>query len=130
MQHRENLVRVQTREVVTKIRSVLSGTGQARSASATPQSACTRRSPTVIPLPREDAMETTNPMSVVGSDIAARTLAVAIAHGDAPPASAITLTNDAAAWRELIAVLVAQGSAPATTLVVMEATGAYGQGLA
>jgi transposase len=75
-------------------------------------------------------METTNPLSVVGIDIAARTLAVAIAHGAAPAAPAITLANDAAGWRELIAVLVAQGSAPATTLVVMEATGAYWQGLA
>jgi transposase len=69
-------------------------------------------------------------LTVVGIDIAARTLAVAVAHSDAPPAPAVTLANDAAGWRELIAVLVAQGSAPATTLVVMEATGAYWQGLA
>ena len=75
-------------------------------------------------------METTNPLSVVGIDIAARTLAVAIAHGDASAAPAITLANDAAGWRELIAALLAQDSAPATTLVVMEATGAYWQGLA
>lgn len=68
--------------------------------------------------------------TVVGVDIAARSLAVAIAHADAPPAAALALTNDAAGWQALIAALTARGSLPAATLVVMEATGAYWQGLA
>lgn len=68
--------------------------------------------------------------TLVGVDIAARSLAVAIAHGDAPPASALTLTNDATGWQTLIATLAAAGSAAPTTRIVMEATGAYWQGLA
>jgi transposase len=68
--------------------------------------------------------------TLVGIDIAARTLAVAIAHDAAPPAAAFTLSNDAASWQALIATLTTQGSTPATTWVVMEATGAYWQGLA
>ena len=75
-------------------------------------------------------MVPSSPPTLVGIDIAARTLAVAIAHDVAPPAAALTLTNDAAGWQALIATLTTQGSAPATTLVVMEATGAYWQGLA
>lgn len=75
-------------------------------------------------------MDAVNPLTVVGIDIAARTLAVAIAHGEAHPAPAVMLTNDADGWRTLIATLAAQGSLPATTLVVMEATGAYWQGVA
>lgn len=68
--------------------------------------------------------------TVVGIDIAARTLAVAIAQGDASPAPAVTLANDADGWRTLTTTLTAQGSTPAATLVVMEATGSYWQGLA
>lgn len=75
-------------------------------------------------------MEPTPVATLVGIDIAARSLAVAIAHADAPPAAAITLTNDPAGWRALATTLTAQGGIPATTLVVMEATGAYWQGLA
>lgn len=69
-------------------------------------------------------------VTVVGIDIAARSLAVAIAHDDAPPAPALTVSNDADGWRVLMAMLVAQESSTAATLVVMEATGAYWQGLA
>lgn len=69
-------------------------------------------------------------VTLVGIDIAARSLAVAIAHDDAPPAPALTLTNDAAGWQHLIALLRAAGGTPATTRLVMEATGAYWQGLA
>ena len=68
--------------------------------------------------------------TLVGIDIAARSLAVAIAHDAAPPTAAITLPNDPAGWQTLIATLTAQGSLPTTTLVVMEATGTYWQGLA
>jgi transposase len=75
-------------------------------------------------------MESAEPLTLVGIDIAARTLAVAIAHGDAPPAPAVTLANDPDGWQALLAALVAQGSAPAATLVIMEATGSYWQGLA
>jgi transposase len=68
--------------------------------------------------------------TLVGVDIAARSLAVAIARDAAAPAPAVTLTNDTAGWQALLATLTAQGSTPATTLIVMEATGAYWQGLA
>lgn len=75
-------------------------------------------------------MESAEPLTLVGIDIAARTLAVAIAHGEVPPLPAATLTNDPDGWQTLMAALTAQGSAPAATLVVMEATGSYWQGLA
>ncbi|MDQ6604039.1 MAG: IS110 family transposase [Chloroflexota bacterium] len=68
--------------------------------------------------------------TLVGVDIAARTLAVAIAHGEALPTPAETLTNDPDGWRALLTVLTAHGSTPAETLVIMEATGSYWQGLA
>jgi transposase len=78
----------------------------------------------------ENVMPSGPMLTVVGVDIAARSLAVAIAQDAAPPAPAVTLTNDAAGWQQLIALLSAAGSAPATTRLVMEATGAYWQGLA
>jgi hypothetical protein len=77
-----------------------------------------------------DAMRDDAYVTVVDIDIAARTLAVAIAHDDAPPTLAVMLANDAAGWQELMVALTTRGSLPATTLVVMEATEAYGQGLA
>lgn len=75
-------------------------------------------------------MPTAADVTVVGIDIAARSLAVAIAHDAAPPAPALPFTNDTAGWQRLIATLTAAGSTPATTHIVMEATGAYWQGLA
>jgi len=75
-------------------------------------------------------MPTPAPLLCVGVDIAARTLAVVCAPADASPPPAITLPNDRAGWRELTDLLAAAGATPATTLIVMEATGAYWQGLA
>jgi transposase len=75
-------------------------------------------------------MHPTPVATLVGIDLAARSLAVAIAHDDAPAAAARTFTNDAAGWQALLATLTAQGSTPAAALIVMEATGAYWQGLA
>lgn len=75
-------------------------------------------------------MGMTKPVTVVGIDIAARTLAVAIAANDASPAPAETLANTADGWQALITLLSTQGSTPATTLAIMEATGAYWQGIA
>lgn len=40
------------------------------------------------------------------------------------------MTNDPDGWRALLTVLTAHGSTPAETLVIMEATGSYWQGLA
>jgi transposase len=129
-QHHRSLIRVQTFEVAAEIRRVLALAVQARKASATHESPCTRRSPTVPLLPQEDAMSTVTSPTIVGVDIAARTLAVAIAHGDAAPTPAVTLPNDPDGWRALMGALTAQRSTPAATLVVMEATGSYWQGLA
>ena len=51
-------------------------------------------------------------------------------HKDASPAPARTLANDADDWQAPLTTLGAQGALPAITLVVIEATGAYWQGLA
>ena len=75
-------------------------------------------------------MEQPLPSHHVGIDIAAQTLAVAIARGDAPPAGAGTVPNSAEGWQALDALLRRQGAAPAATLLVLEATGAYWQGAA
>lgn len=70
------------------------------------------------------------PTLYVGVDIAAATLAVVSspAPGAAPPAQ--TFANTAAGWRDLQASLTEQGAVPAATHLIMEATGAYWQGLA
>ena len=70
------------------------------------------------------------PALIVGIDIAARTLAVVLAPADAAPAPARTLANDPTGWQALMETLVAADATPATALIVMEATGAYWQGLA
>jgi len=71
-----------------------------------------------------------SPALIVGVDSAAKTLAVVLVPADAPPAPATILPNAAAGWQTLMQSLIAAGATPATTLLVMEATGAYWQGLA
>jgi transposase len=70
------------------------------------------------------------PTTYVGVDIAAATPAVVVsaAPGAAPPAR--TYANAPDGWRRLQAALAEQGARPGATLLVMEATGAYWQGLA
>lgn len=68
-------------------------------------------------------------MTYVGIDIAALTLAVHLVPPDAAPVVQ-TLSNAAAGWEQLRATLTTHGSLPATTLLVLEATGSYWQGLA
>jgi transposase len=75
-------------------------------------------------------MPASAPLLCVGVDIAARTLAIVFAPTDAPPLSALAVPNDRVGWQALIDRLTANGATPATTLIVMEATGAYWQGLA
>lgn len=70
------------------------------------------------------------PTLIVGLDIAAATV-VAVATPESQAAMpAQTFANDAPGWRALQAWVATQGGQPATTLLVMEATGAYWQGLA
>lgn len=73
---------------------------------------------------------TATELTFVGVDVAARTLAVALARGGAPPAPGWGVPNSAEGWRALGERLRDQGAAPAATRVVLEATGAYWQGLA
>jgi transposase len=70
------------------------------------------------------------PVTHLGIDIAARSLALARLHGDAHPVDLPALANDPDGWHHLIAALHDHGDTPATTRIVMEATGAYWQGLA
>jgi Xaa-Pro aminopeptidase len=70
------------------------------------------------------------PLLVVGIDIAAKTLAVVLAPAAAARARATTLANDATGWQALMDTHVSAEATPATALIVMEATGAYWQGLA
>lgn len=70
------------------------------------------------------------PRAFVGIDVAARTLAVVIAQPPQPPAAAQTVANTSGGWRELAQYLAQQGLVPAHSLVVLEATGAYWQGVA
>jgi transposase len=65
------------------------------------------------------------PATYVGVDIAAATLAVAIG-----PAPALAFPNTPPGWQRLQDALAARGARPEATRVVMEATGAYWQGLA
>lgn len=68
-------------------------------------------------------------VTYVGIDIAAQTLAVCIASPAVSPSPpTLTLPNTTAGWEHLIAAMTRAGGAPTTTLVVMEATGAYWQG--
>src|SRR5439155_22541868 len=78
----------------------------------------------------EAAMTAPPPATYIGIDVAAKTLAVALAPAGAPPRPAEGVPNTAAGWRQLAAALRAQGAVPATTLLVLEATGAYWQGAA
>lgn len=75
-------------------------------------------------------MPSPTPLLVVGVDIAAKTFAVVLAPADAARAPATTLANDASGWQALMETLVTEQATPATALIVMEATGAYWQGLA
>lgn len=65
----------------------------------------------------------------VGIDIAAHSLAVHLDCPDTAPV-ALTLPNTAGGWEQVMQTLTTSGCLPAATLVVMEATGAYWQGLA
>jgi transposase len=72
-----------------------------------------------------------SPTTYLGIDVAARTLAVALLTDAPPPAVALPpVANTPAGWQILIATLSDQGGAPATTRIIMEATGAYWQGVA
>ncbi len=76
---------------------------------------------------------TTRSPTYVGIDVAAQTLAVVIlAPATVPtvPAAALTVPNTAAGWQTVQTTLTQQGATLATTLLVMEATGAYWQGCA
>lgn len=72
-------------------------------------------------------METSaQPTTYVGIDVAAKTLAVVIST--VPGAQ--TVPNTAAGWQQLHEALTMHGALPATTRLIMEATGAYWQGVA
>lgn len=70
------------------------------------------------------------PTVSVGVDIAAATIAVVISPSPQHLLAAETYPNTAAGWRQLQAAMIEQGAQPATTHLIMEATGAYWQGLA
>jgi transposase len=74
--------------------------------------------------------QTPVPTAVVGIDIAAATLAVVSSPTPDVALPARSFANTAAGWQALQVALAEQGADPATTLVVLEATGAYWQGLA
>ena len=65
-----------------------------------------------------------------GIDVAADTLAPALAASAGTPADLAGVPNTADGWRQLQDALRAGGADPATTLLVLEATGAYWQGVA
>jgi transposase len=71
-----------------------------------------------------------SPTTYVGIDIAAATVAVVIQPADQPAGPVQTHPNTAAGWQQLAGALADQGATPATTHLIMEATGAYWQGLA
>jgi transposase len=75
-------------------------------------------------------MPPVSPTLYVGVDIAAATVAVVLSPAAGPARPAQAFPNTAAGWRQLMAALAEQGAQPATTRLVMEATGAYWQGLA
>jgi transposase len=66
----------------------------------------------------------------VGIDVAARTLAVAVLPPGGASATAATVANGAAGWRELAAGRRAGGARPATAQLVLEATGSSWGGAA
>jgi transposase len=71
------------------------------------------------------------PTTYLGIDVAARTLALALLGDAPPPARALPpVANTAAGWQVLIAALTEHDCLPATTRIVLEATGAYWQGVA
>lgn len=71
-----------------------------------------------------------HPALIVGVDIAAETAVAVCLRPQQPAAPAQTVSNTAAGWQALQGWIHEQGGRPATTLLVMEATGAYWQGLA
>lgn len=74
--------------------------------------------------------EERHPSAFVGIDVAAATLAVVVQRPPAAAAAAQTVANTAAGWQALGRALADQGLAPASSLLVLEATGAYWQGAA
>lgn len=70
------------------------------------------------------------PQIVVGSDIAAVTVAAVWQAAGQPAQPARTFDNAADGWAALREWLARQGAAPATAALVMEAPGAHWQGLA
>ncbi len=77
-------------------------------------------------------MDTRSPAAstYVGIDVAAKTLAVVVLTPPAPPPPAQTVANTTAGWQAMIAHLGTQGCQPATTHLIMEATGSYWVGAA
>lgn len=71
-----------------------------------------------------------SPRTVVGIDVAARTLAVAVLEGGGPPGPAEEVANAPGGGRRVIEGLERRGADPAATLPVMEATGTYWVGAA
>ena len=72
----------------------------------------------------------TAPTMMIGLDIAAATVVAVATPGQQAPTPAQSFANDALGWTALQAWVRAQDGQPATTRLVMEATGAYWQGLA
>ena len=66
----------------------------------------------------------------VGIDVGAQSLVVVLALAGRPRTRAVSVTNDADGWQAIAAMVCAQGATPATTRLIMEATGAYWQGAA
>jgi transposase len=66
----------------------------------------------------------------VGIDVAAQALVVVLAVPDRPRTRAVTVANSAEGWQAVQEMVRAQGATPATTRLIMEATGAYWQGAA
>lgn len=69
-------------------------------------------------------------LTYVGVDIAAETLAVVFSPARQGAAPVQTFANTALGWQHLQTALAAQAIQPPTTRIIMEATGAYWQGLA
>ena len=70
------------------------------------------------------------PTTWIGIDIAAQTLAVAFSPAPQATHPARSYPNTPTGWRQLANWLGEQGAEPATTRAIMEATGAYWQGVA
>ena len=66
----------------------------------------------------------------VGIDVAAKTLAVVVLPVGGRPTPAVTVANTPAGWRDLTSQVRAAGGQPATSRLVLEATGSYWVGVA